>query len=431
MIGFFDEHLRVSTVTADRRSRDRPNAAALSARRDRGSHRARLARGPRVALRRRELPAAASRHVGGGSPHERAPPRRDPRRGWRHIPAAPCRRSRSHGDDVRSTRDRDRLPRCVLPAGRIRIGSALQRSVGNRGRSGPARDRACGALARKTDRWKPSTTVRPSHGHGAPGHARCRRNGRLRRLPDRLRLRLHAHRPHWSRRRSSGSRSRRSTVPTSDGLDLAARYVPARNRAAIVVFPGSSAVTEARMIASHGYGVLLLDPRGQGGSEGDLVRWAGDRDLVAGGDVPPGSPRRRPGSDRRVRLLGRRRDPARRRSRVHGFHGGRLRGSRRSRSATRSSGSRGRALCAGEPRDASCGDRVLQPCPAARASSTASARSRHACLPDLHRARNGRRGRQAAGVLRRARAAEEDLEGARSRAHRRHRGSPGASTSSE
>ena len=80
------------------------------------------------------------------------------------------------------------------------------------------------------------------------------------------------------------------TVPTSDGLDLAARYVPARNRAAIVVFPGSSAVTEARMIASHGYGVLLLDPRGQGGSEGDLVRWAGDRDLVAGATYLQGRP---------------------------------------------------------------------------------------------------------------------------------------------
>lgn len=74
------------------------------------------------------------------------------------------------------------------------------------------------------------------------------------------------------------------TVPTSDGLDLSARYVPARNGAAVVVFPGSSAIDEARMIASHGYGVLLLDPRGQGGSEGDLVRWAGDRDLIAGAE---------------------------------------------------------------------------------------------------------------------------------------------------
>ncbi|MGZ8783185.1 MAG: alpha/beta hydrolase [Gaiellaceae bacterium] len=72
------------------------------------------------------------------------------------------------------------------------------------------------------------------------------------------------------------------TVTTRDGLELTALYVPSRNRAAVVVFPGSSAVAEARMLARNDYGVLLLDPRGQGGSEGDLVRWAGDRDLNAG-----------------------------------------------------------------------------------------------------------------------------------------------------
>jgi dienelactone hydrolase len=35
------------------------------------------------------------------------------------------------------------------------------------------------------------------------------------------------------------------------------------------------------MMARNGYGVLLLDPRGQGRSGGDNVRWAGDRDLIA------------------------------------------------------------------------------------------------------------------------------------------------------
>jgi hypothetical protein len=71
------------------------------------------------------------------------------------------------------------------------------------------------------------------------------------------------------------------TVTTSDSLELVARYVPSKNRAAVVVFPGASAVQEARMLVDNGYGVLLLDPRGQGESEGDLVRWAGDRDLIA------------------------------------------------------------------------------------------------------------------------------------------------------
>ena len=78
-----------------------------------------------------------------------------------------------------------------------------------------------------------------------------------------------------------GIPSERVTVTTEDSLDLAATYVPSRNRAAVIVFPGATRVDEAAMIARHGYGVLLLEPRGQGASEGDIVRWAGDRDLLA------------------------------------------------------------------------------------------------------------------------------------------------------
>jgi dienelactone hydrolase len=76
--------------------------------------------------------------------------------------------------------------------------------------------------------------------------------------------------------------SERVTVTTSDSLDLAATYVPSKNGAAVIVFPGATRVEEAQMIARHGYGVLLLEPRGQGASEGDTVRWAGHRDLNAG-----------------------------------------------------------------------------------------------------------------------------------------------------
>jgi pimeloyl-ACP methyl ester carboxylesterase len=71
------------------------------------------------------------------------------------------------------------------------------------------------------------------------------------------------------------------TITTSDGIDLSAAYVPSKNGAAVVVFPGAAALKEARLIARNGYGVLLLDPRGQGRSGGDNVRWAGDRDLIA------------------------------------------------------------------------------------------------------------------------------------------------------
>ena len=83
------------------------------------------------------------------------------------------------------------------------------------------------------------------------------------------------------------------TVVTADSLELAASYVPSRNRAAVVLFPGATRSREARMLIRHGYGVLLLDPRGQGSSEGDTVRWAGDRDLLAAAEYL----RRRPDVD--------------------------------------------------------------------------------------------------------------------------------------
>lgn len=76
----------------------------------------------------------------------------------------------------------------------------------------------------------------------------------------------------------------RVTVTTSDSLKLDAAYVPSKNGAAMIVYPGAKRTDEARMFARHGYGVLLLVPRGQGASEGDIVRWAGDTDLLAGAE---------------------------------------------------------------------------------------------------------------------------------------------------
>jgi hypothetical protein len=73
-------------------------------------------------------------------------------------------------------------------------------------------------------------------------------------------------------------------LETSDGLRLAAWYVPSRNGAAVIVFPGrSGAVRPARILVRHGYGVLLLDRRGEGESEGDFNArgWGGEPDLHA------------------------------------------------------------------------------------------------------------------------------------------------------
>ena len=71
---------------------------------------------------------------------------------------------------------------------------------------------------------------------------------------------------------------------TDDGLDLHGWYVPSKNRAAVIAFPGRKGPQrQTRMLVRHGYGVLLFDRRGEGDSEGDpnAVGWNGDRDIKA------------------------------------------------------------------------------------------------------------------------------------------------------
>jgi pimeloyl-ACP methyl ester carboxylesterase len=84
-------------------------------------------------------------------------------------------------------------------------------------------------------------------------------------------------------------------VPTSDGLDLAAWYIPSSNGAAVVQLGGCCAARDdelesAAVLARHGYGVLMLDQRGHGGSEGDgmLWGWWGELDVAAGVDYLAG-----------------------------------------------------------------------------------------------------------------------------------------------
>jgi fermentation-respiration switch protein FrsA (DUF1100 family) len=87
-------------------------------------------------------------------------------------------------------------------------------------------------------------------------------------------------------------------VRTEDGLVLQGRYVRSRNGAAVIVFPGSSSrAPQARVLARRGYGVLMLDMRGYGASEGDpnAFGWGATRDVEAGvaflqrrPDVEPG-----------------------------------------------------------------------------------------------------------------------------------------------
>ena len=88
----------------------------------------------------------------------------------------------------------------------------------------------------------------------------------------------------------------RSTVPTADlgapyenvefrtadGLLLKGWYIRSRNGAAVISFPGrASSQKRAKLLARHGYGVLLFDRRGEGESEGDpnTFGWQGERDI--------------------------------------------------------------------------------------------------------------------------------------------------------
>ena len=82
------------------------------------------------------------------------------------------------------------------------------------------------------------------------------------------------------------------TLTTSDGLQLEGWYVPSRNRAAVLVFPGRSGNKQehARNLIGHGYGVLLVDNRGQGASEGDpnVFGWDDETDVNAALDFLAG-----------------------------------------------------------------------------------------------------------------------------------------------
>lgn len=89
-----------------------------------------------------------------------------------------------------------------------------------------------------------------------------------------------------------GIPARGVTVTTVDGLDLWALYVAPREApghvyrpqaAAVILYPGEGAADHARMLVRNGFGVLLLDPRGYGRSEGDpnAYGWGNARDIDA------------------------------------------------------------------------------------------------------------------------------------------------------
>lgn len=86
---------------------------------------------------------------------------------------------------------------------------------------------------------------------------------------------------------------------TSDGLALEGSYVPSDNGAAVIVaFGRKGSQAPARMLARHGYGVLIFDRRGEGESDGDPNPYAwneGEKDLLAAIDFLKRRPDVEPG----------------------------------------------------------------------------------------------------------------------------------------
>jgi pimeloyl-ACP methyl ester carboxylesterase len=82
-----------------------------------------------------------------------------------------------------------------------------------------------------------------------------------------------------------------ASFTTEDGVRLSGWYLPSTNRAAVVLLHGASStrsavLDHAAVLAQHGYGVLLYDARGMGGSGGRAMNlgWYGDLDVSAAVD---------------------------------------------------------------------------------------------------------------------------------------------------
>jgi pimeloyl-ACP methyl ester carboxylesterase len=78
------------------------------------------------------------------------------------------------------------------------------------------------------------------------------------------------------------------TMTAADGIELAGWYVPSRNGAGVVVLHGSGStrshvLDHLKVLGRHGYGVLALDARGHGDSEGVAMDlgWYGKLDVDA------------------------------------------------------------------------------------------------------------------------------------------------------
>ena len=115
---------------------------------------------------------------------------------------------------------------------------------------------------------------------------------------------------------------------TSDGYLLKGLVRPVEEQGRSDLVPRPVGRLQARMLARHGYGVLLFDRRGEGESEGDwnVFGWQGERDLHAAAAFLQGRPDVDPERIGGHRPVGRRRDADRGSGGVGRVQGDRQRG---------------------------------------------------------------------------------------------------------
>ncbi|MCM4081212.1 alpha/beta hydrolase [Paractinoplanes hotanensis] len=105
-----------------------------------------------------------------------------------------------------------------------------------------------------------------------------------------------------------GFRYEDATFRTPDDVELAGWYLPAANRTGVILLHGagstrSDVLDHAAVLARHGYGVLMVDARGHGRSDGRAMDfgWYGDEDVAGAVSYLQGRPDVDPG---RIAVIG-------------------------------------------------------------------------------------------------------------------------------
>ena len=199
------------------------------------------------------------------------------------VPSAPSRRARLDRIGARPLRDRGRRRSDSLRPRGSTVRRRLHRTPGDSGRRPAHRRGGRDPLEDTTEGRQSRPTLRASVAVGSRAPS-WRHPSYSFRFPSRY-VFTHAARAVIPRA-ELGAAYEQVAFTTSDGLRLRGWYVPSKNRAAVIAFPGRKGPQkQARTLVRHGYGVLLFDRRGEGEAkeESECLR-------LVGGEAPSRPP---------------------------------------------------------------------------------------------------------------------------------------------